>query len=163
MKIGISGTQGVGKSFLLFQLADQYKLDYPDKEVTVVTETARKCPMEINEFASVEAQQWMFANQIQREIEAENNCDIVICDRTLADYMAYIKYQYENLFYKLLPFLDYHISSYDRIIYKELKPEENYLIDDGKRSINRDFQERIDIILRGIYEDLINVKKFETV
>lgn len=57
MKIGISGTQGVGKSFLLYNTANQCKLDYPDKEVTVITETARKCPMPINEDASVEAQQ----------------------------------------------------------------------------------------------------------
>lgn len=106
----------------------------------------------------------MAANQIQREIEAQNNCDIVICDRTLADYAAYIKYQYENLYYSFLPYLSYYISSYDVIFYKELKQDENYLVNDGTRSVNREFQKEIDTILRGIYDKLMpNIKKFETV
>ena len=57
MKIGISGTHGTGKSFLVYELANKYKLDYPNKEVTVITEVARQCPFEINQGASLQAQE----------------------------------------------------------------------------------------------------------
>lgn len=161
MKIGISGTQGVGKSFKLFEIANKYKLEYPDKEVTVVTETARKCPMPINENASLKAQQWMFMHQIQMEIEAENNCDVVITDRTIADYAAYIKIQYEKFYYSILPLLVYYISTYDEIYYISLTNENNYLVDDGVRSVNKEFQKNIDKVLLEIYDKIMfNVKNF---
>ena len=57
MNIGISGTHGTGKSFLVYELANKYKLDYPNKEITVITEVARQCPFEINQGASLQAQE----------------------------------------------------------------------------------------------------------
>lgn len=57
MKIAISGTHGTGKTFSMFELARDYKLKYPNKEVTVVTEIARKCPLPINEDAQIKAQE----------------------------------------------------------------------------------------------------------
>ena len=153
MKIGISGTHGTGKSFLVYELANKYKLDYPSKEVTVITEVARQCPFEINQGASLQAQEWMFCNQIQKEIEAENNCDIVITDRTIADYLAYTKHQYEDFFYRFLPYLKYYISTYDRIYYKSLEKNQ-YMVDDGIRATDKNFQHEIDILLQEIYEIL---------
>lgn len=153
MKIGISGSQGTGKSFLVFKLANEMKLKYPDKEVTILNETARKCPYKINEDASEDAQLWMITNQIQREIEAINNCDIIICDRCITDYFAYTYFTSYDLFYSLFPYLRYYIKTYDKIIYKSLK-NNDYLIDDGKRSVNRVFQKNIDNTLWDIYEEL---------
>lgn len=57
MKIAVSGTHGTGKTLKMFELAKDYKLKYPNKEVTVITEIARKCPLPINEDAPLKAQE----------------------------------------------------------------------------------------------------------
>lgn len=152
MKIGVSGSHGTGKSFLVYELANKYKLEYPNKEVTVITEVARKCPFEINENASIEAQQWMLHEQIRLEIEGEKNCDIVITDRTVADYMAYAKRTFIGLYETLTPYLKFYIQSYDYIIFKNL--ENNcYLVNDGIRATDPNFQKEIDNILKDIYKE----------
>lgn len=150
MKIGISGTHGVGKSYTLYNFANEYKLKYPDKEVTVITEVARKCPLPINKDATLQAQQWMMSTQIQKEIEAENNCDIVVTDRTVVDYAAYTMYQYKEYFYKILPFIKFYISTYDKIYFKLLENNQ-YLIDDGKRAVDKEFQQEIHNLIEEIY------------
>ena len=153
MKIGVSGTHGTGKSYTLYELANKYKIKYPNKEVTVVTEVARQCPFEINQDASLNAQIWMIAKQTQMELEAENNCDIVITDRCISDYLAYTKYQYEEFFYRFLPYLKYYVSTYDRIYYKSLENNQ-YMVDDGIRATDKIFQKEIDDILKELYEIL---------
>lgn len=158
MKIGISGTHGTGKSYTLYELANKYKIDYPNKEVTVITEVARQCPFEINQNASLKAQQWMISKQIQMEIEAEKNCDVVITDRTLVDYLAYTKYGYREFFHRFLPYLKYYVSSYDKIYFKSLMNNQ-YIVDDGTRSTDKHFQNEIDKIIQEIYKMLqSNVK-----
>jgi len=164
LKIAISGSQGTGKSFTVFKLANQMKLKYPDKEVTILNETARKCPYTINEGATVSSQLWMISNQIQREIEAENNCDIVICDRCISDYFAYTFLTSFDLYNSLFSFLRFHIKTYDMIIFKSLKNNNDYLVDDGKRSVNKIYQKKIDNILREIYEELEqHINKLEVI
>jgi len=153
MKIGVSGTHGTGKSYTLYELANKYKIKYPNKEVTVVTEVARQCPFEINQDASLNAQIWMISKQTQMELEAENNCDIVVTDRTIIDYLAYTKYQYEEFFYRFLPYLKYYVSTYDRIYYKSLENNQ-YMVDDGIRATDKIFQKEIDNIIKEIYEIL---------
>ncbi|MFW6046458.1 MAG: AAA family ATPase [Candidatus Woesearchaeota archaeon] len=161
MKIGVSGSHGTGKSFTVYELANRYKLEYPTKEVTVITEVARDCPLPINQGTTIKAQEWMISNQIQREINAENNCDIIITDRTLADYLAYTRSKYEHLYHKLLPFLKYYISSYDVIFYKTLENNNQYLINDGVRDVDEEFQKNIDTSLQDIYNLLkTNLKDF---
>ena len=163
MKIAISGSHGSGKSFTMYELAHKYKLKYPNHEITVVTETARKSPFPINEVATIESQIWMIVTQIQKEMEAEKNNDIIITDRCLADYMAYTKIQYPDLYIRFLPYLKYHITSYDTIYFKDIY-KNNYLVDDGVRSMNKEFRELVHDKLSEIYDILMpNIKKFERI
>ena len=150
-KIGISGTHGVGKSFYLYELANKLKLKHPTKEISLVQEIARKCPFPINQIATVESQQWMFFTQITKEIEAEKINDIIVCDRTLIDYAAYTLNQFPELYYKLEPYLVYHLSTYDKIYFKLLKNNNKWLVDDGVRDIDPVFQSKIDSILQELY------------
>lgn len=76
--------------------------------------------------------------------------DIVITDRCIADCAAYAKNIDEGFFQCILPYLKYYIQSYDKIIYKSLVRNNGYLIDDGIRSTNEQFQRDIDIILSDI-------------
>jgi len=106
----------------------------------------------------------MISNQIQREIEAENNCDIVICDRCISDYFAYTFLTSFDLYNSLFSFLRFHIKTYDMIIFKSLKNNNDYLVDDGKRSVNKIYQKKIDNILREIYEELEqHINKLEVI
>lgn len=90
--------------------------------------------------------------------------DIVITDRCLADCAAYARNIDEYFFQSILPYLRYHIQSYDKIIYKSLAGNGGYLIDDGIRSTNEQFQKDIDRILSDIYSMLSsNIKKLVVV
>ena len=161
MKIAISGSHGTGKTFAVLDVAKQYKLDNPNKNVTVITEIARECPFPINQNATVESELWMIATQIKKEIEAEKNYDIVITDRSLADYLAYTKYHFEDIYKAQFPFLEYYISTYDIIFYKSYEMNHHYLIEDGVRDLDKKFQKSIDKELITIYNLLKpNLKKF---
>jgi len=153
MKIGVSGSHGVGKSFLVYELATKYKLKYPNKEVTVITEIARKCPFKINKEATIETQIWMLSNQMKLEIEATNNCDIVITDRTIVDYLAYTIYLNPEMYMILFNYIKWFVKTYDKIIFKSLK-NNDYLIYDGKREIDKNYQKQIDNNLVNIYLEL---------
>ncbi|MFW6047540.1 MAG: hypothetical protein ACOCP4_07145 [Candidatus Woesearchaeota archaeon] len=87
------------------------------------------------------------------EIEAEKNCDVVITDRTLVDYLAYTRIQYEDFFHRFLPYLKYYVSSYDKIYFKSLMNNQ-YIVDDGTRSTDKHFQYDIDKTIQNIYEML---------
>ena len=62
----------------------------------------------------------MFSKQIQEEIELLGYNDILICDRSLVDYVAYTYYLFPYLADKMFEFLRYHIETYDKIIFKSL-------------------------------------------
>ena len=152
MKIAISGTHGVGKSTAVYKKAYEYKLKYPDKKLSIVSESARDCPLPINKEASINSQKWMINYQIIKEIEAENTSDIVISDRSIMDYMAYAKYLFPDLFDIYRNLIKNHINTYDKIFYMQVK-NNNYLISDGVRDTDPEFQKIIDDTLRNLYED----------
>lgn len=162
MKIGISGTHGVGKTFSVYEKANEYKLKYPDKEISIICEIARRSPFPINEKTTLESQQWMFTSQIKAEMEEEKTSDIIITDRSLADYLAYAKEISEEFFYRLLPYLKFYIQSYDIIIYKTIE-NNPYHFNDGVRSMDKDYRKKIEDNLLDIYENKLKdyVKKIE--
>jgi len=163
MKIGISGSHGTGKSYTLYKLAHEYKVMYPNQEISVVTETARKSPLPINEITTIDSQLWMITTQIQKEIEVQKSNDIIITDRCLSDYLAYTKFQFPDLYTRLLPFLKYYITTYDIIYFKDIN-KNDYLYDDGVRSLNKEFRKNIHYILEDMYIMLWpEIKKFERI
>ena len=141
MKIAFIGAHGTGKTILCHELAAWLKKN--DKEVELVTEVARdaiKVGLPINESTTIEAQIWIILTQIAKEIEAEKNSKIVICDRSVIDNYAYLFHSFgsqkhiENL-------IKQHLKSYDFLfkvpIFYQLK-------EDGVRTIDENFQKVID-------------------
>ena len=89
MKIGIMGTHGTGKSGLALKMAAQLKADHPGEQVGIVSEVARDCPHPVNRDTTEIAQRWIWHMQFIREIEAQGKHEIVVCDRTVLDSLAY--------------------------------------------------------------------------
>ena len=86
MKIGVMGTHGAGKTTYVNEIANRI---VKRNMVGILEEVARRCPFPVNKQTSVNAQTWIYHTQIVKEIELEAAHDILICDRTILDGIAY--------------------------------------------------------------------------
>jgi len=145
MKIGIMGTHGTGKSGFALQMAAKLKKIWPGVQIGIVSEIARDCPFPVNKDTSVEAQLWIYHAQMKAELEMSVKNEILVCDRTVLDGMAYTKEAgfmeiFEECFYNALSWLD----TYDEIYW--CRPQ-TAIADDGFRDMDPAFQSRIDLII----------------
>jgi len=145
-RIGYTGTHGTGKTTAAYDLATALKKEGYD--VNIITEAARSHPkhLPINEKATVEAQEWIFAEMLKRELET--NAEIAVCDRTLLDVFAYTYRIDNNIGMSMLPFIKEYMKTYDLVFY--MQPRSGYLRKDGTRSINKAFQKEIKNIIDNI-------------
>jgi len=141
MKIGFVGSQGCGKTTTAYALATELKKRGHD--VYVLSEVARSCPFELNEGATEQSQMWIFGKQLTREQSSKG--EILVSDRTLMDSFCYGIRACPNFFIPLTPFVKEYLKTYDFIFY--LKPKDEYLVDDGIRSTNKEFRDEIDKII----------------
>lgn len=152
LKIGFIGAQGTGKTTAAYDLvASLKKLGY---NATVEDEVARKCPLDINEEATDEAQLWILGKTLCTEMEQEQQkaSNILVCDRTLLDQHCYLYRRNPVLAKQLDEFVkNYVLNRYDIIFY--MSPKKSYLIDDGVRSVNKDFQQQIKDIMESYIDD----------
>lgn len=136
--IAFSGTHGTGKSTQAYALATQLKL--AGKNVILLDELARECPLAINKEASSDSHWWILCAQIKRELELKNKYEYIICDRTVIDTLAYARvlgmYIGEELF------ITYAKNAYDKILYLDHNAY-NYQIDDGIRDMDAIFREEV--------------------
>lgn len=157
MKIGFIGAQGTGKTTLAYKLA--YNLKLQGHDVYVLSEVARSCPLPINEGTTRESQLWIMGKQITREQSAKGK--IMVSDRTLLDSFAYSIWTDSEFFKYAKPFVSEYMKTYDFVFY--LEPNDNYLIEDGIRSADKQFRDDIDNIMCSLIKELdINVIKVDT-
>lgn len=152
MKIAFSGTHGTGKTTAAFELALEYKKN-SNSDVYLIQEVARRCPFPINTQANEDSHTWILTEQIKQELEAVKKHNVVICDRTIMDTLAYTKYLgMIDLFDSLLPIAMKHLRSYDKIIFRR-SCEFDYVIDDGVRDVsNIDFRMGVENTLIELYK-----------
>jgi nicotinamide riboside kinase len=141
-KIGVVGTHGVGKTSLCKNLATLF-------DCSMVAEVARTCPLPINQVATAETQWWILKQQIWQEmLTVESGKDVIICDRTTLDQIAYIHDLYMRGVIKmgdrreLMRLATNWIGTYDAFIF--VRPDGKPPKDDGVRDTDPDFQRRID-------------------
>jgi nicotinamide riboside kinase len=142
MKVALIGTHATGKTTLAYDIASSLKKR--NFNVDFLGEVSRDCPFPINEDTTKSAQKWILLTQYVREIEKEGKCDYLICDRSLLDnYAYYIRKFGESK--ELEPLILEHMGSYDYLF--KVPINEKYLVSDGVRSIDKEFQEEIDCLI----------------
>lgn len=151
MKIAFSGTHGTGKTTSCFKLATSYKMN-TNYSIGISEEVARLCPYQINENSDWISQMWMFSAIVKSELTMEKLYDIVICDRSIADCVAYSYFSDKELYKYLLELSKLYITTYDEIFVKDIHNE--YQFDDGIRSMDKQFRKDIHDKLLEIYHEL---------
>lgn len=159
--IAYSGSHGTGKSDSAYRLVRELKRNYPTKAVIVLADLEAFCPYPINQGTSEEAQAWLFANQIRREMEALNSFDVVVTDRTLVDIVAYtFAAGFQSLATGQLAYAEQHVSFYSEINFKKIcfNP---YCHNDGIRDADdMEFRQRVEDIMLSFHEQLLDPSVF---
>jgi predicted ATPase len=155
-KIAFSGTHGTGKTTSVAQAFLDWKINNHDKTVTIFTENARDSPFPINKNGTQEGQLWIFCNQLQKELLLQQKYDVVICDRSVCDSIAYTKFHgLDNLVESMISLASHHMNTYDEIIFKK-SATNNYWFKDGLRdSEDTSFRLGMENALIDIYDTLI--------
>ena len=143
MKIAVIGTHSTGKTTLCYDIAALLKRK--SKSVSIVAEVSReavKKGLPINQKTTLLAQGWILFTQIAKEIEAENEAEIIVCDRSVVDNYIYMLNKFgKQEFYETL-ILDWLVKSpYDLLI---RIPPIYEIKDDNLRATELDFQMEID-------------------
>ena len=139
MKIAFIGTHGTGKTTICHETVATLKKSGIDSDF--IGEKARECPFEINESTTKNAQEWIIFEQYLRELEFGRIANVIICDRSVLD--GYVYYYYKFGRNELLEhFVKEKIKTYS-VLFK-VPINQNYLYNDGTRSINPAFQKGID-------------------
>ena len=150
MKVAISGAHGTGKTTLAYAKVKALKLANPTKTVALLQEVAAECPLPINRDATMQSQLWILGQQLKREIELAARFDILVCDRTVFDILAYTCHVDvrlgQDLFRALLPYA----RTYDIIYFKHLKGND-FPYNDGLRDTDPAFRRFIDECLASMY------------
>lgn len=151
-KYAVMGTHGVGKTTLATALRTALKIKNPGLRVSVAPELARICPFPLNENMTVASQQWIFNTQIKMELEYERITDILVCDRTIIDGLAYATYG------GFFDFVRAHtriamdwFKSYDKVYW--IRPQGHDIFKDDFRSTDADFQVAVDQYFKEMVED----------
>lgn len=161
-KIAFVGTHGIGKTTLAHETVVELKKQGVNAEF--LGEIVRGCPLPINEGTSRESQKWIFHNQIVKELELQEKCDWLVCDRSVLDsYVYYMnKFGEDKIWEELVK--DY-LKSYDLIVRVPINPK--FLKDDGVRSTNVEFQKEIDLLMVKMLEkfgiDFVEFQDLENV
>lgn len=149
--IRIIGTHGTGKTTLSYKLAAHYKEQ--GKNVKIVQEVARSCPFPINEGMTKEAALWIYHEHSKKELEACKDHEVVICDRSPVDsfiYAEHFQLETDSICLDDLVCRVIQTSSFIFFVRPDCK-----IIDDGVRSNDIEFQNRIDQFFKAWFIDNI--------
>jgi len=160
MKIGITGTHGVGKTSLAHSLVG--KLKEKGIHAIVTSEHERQCPLPTGteERNSIEASMWILGKQFIEEIELEFKYPVVICDRTMICDYAYLLWNLkknpkmkDNPRVKAVSeMVDKMVKTYD-YLFRIPIINQTTLMKDGFRSTTTTWQKEIDEIIDKIIKE----------
>jgi hypothetical protein len=153
-----TGTHSTGKTTAVRALHKEMVFRHPDKRVGIVREVARDCPYPVVSLGNSQpdpvSQQWIFHQQAAAELSARARYDIVICDRTICDCIAYtLAGGLLDLAASFLRLARWHVEIYHRVYFRrarfDMPPE-----DDGFRNLDNDFRLRVEGCLLEVYHRL---------
>src|SRR3990167_914608 len=146
-KIAIVGAHSSGKTSLVYALAAALKKR--DKSVGVVIESVRRSPFPLG---TKEFYDWVIPATILAEIDAAQGHEFLICDRTPADTLAYMKAAGFKIPDTLWNYLDDYLQSYESIVL--LEPNRP-IVDDGFRHTDEAHR---DAVVKAFRETFITLK-----
>jgi hypothetical protein len=154
MYIGYTGAHSTRKTTSVYSRAAEEKLENPRKRVTIISETASDCPLPINEEATPESQLWIFSKQIELELQALHKYDIVVSDRTCVDSIAYsVVAGFSELAKAMFEIAKLQVPRYDHIVFKTISRNLE-IYDNGFRSVDKGFRDKVEVALFNIYKQL---------
>jgi len=125
-------------------------------EHIVVSEVARDCPLPVNKESGFFSQIWMLGEQIRREKLASQTKKLILCDRSVWDYLVYgislyrrnmiKKHELDVIEKKVIE----HVSNEPYTVIYFCKPRPIY--DDGFRDIDPMWQKEIYDIFNEVIE-----------
>jgi nicotinamide riboside kinase len=157
VKVAIIGTHGIGKTTLSYMIAAEGKKR--GFSIALVSEVARESPFPLNDEFTIDSAQWIITSQISRELEAKAaSPSYIICDRSAFDPVCYLNAgdHSQRSFEKLRWYAEEWMKTYDRIFF--VIPSDNPILNDGFRSLDRDFQTRVHCEFWKIFKSLNNIK-----
>lgn len=156
--VAFTGAHGTGKTTAVYQMAHRLKMENPGKEVGVVMETARRCPLGFlsdgRQIIDEASQRWIFAAQILAELEAAQRYDLVVSDRTVCDCIAYtILGGHHMAAMGMMGLARAHMRVYREVRLLRIADHDR-LVSDGVRNTDRLMRERMEDHLMDIYREL---------
>lgn len=155
MKIAFTGSHGTGKTTSLYKLLYETKINNPNNSVHGIYEIAATSPFKINLESTESSQLYIFSKQLEAEIFYTNKFDIVICDRTIMDCIAYSEYfGFKEFVNSIMPFCEHYIKTYDEIYFKKCE-NNNYCHNDKIRIGDNDsYRIGVENCLLNLYEKM---------
>jgi len=159
MKIGLCGTMSVGKTTLVKAL--EYEVEFINyKFTTERSKYLRDLGIPLNTDSTVKGQSIFLA---ERASELLN--ESIITDRTIIDVMAFAKCAdsiNEGDAKKFCDFASTMLGDYDHIFY--VSTEGTIIEDNGVRTVDVEYREKIDDTIRGLlFEYRDQIKDFTTI
>lgn len=153
MKIAFTGSHGTGKTTSVFNLAHSMKIDHPNKRVGIFHENAAKAPKGLFNKAGTDLSQlWIFTNQMQSEIALGYEYDILICDRTVMDSIAYSTYmKFTDISEKCFSLAKDFINTYDLIYFKTIQNNDFWVDSKHRDTTDGEYRKSIEEILMNLY------------
>lgn len=149
--VAVIGSHGSGKTTLLKKSLTELRKASSSKPIAWTFEVARHCPYEVGTTSNELAQNWIMRMQNLLEYTISRLGVSVILDRCLIDQYAYYVY-WVGRSDALEKQIKMAISRYSSIFMLPSNPQ--YLIGDGLRPINPEFQKQIDSIILEIVNTL---------
>lgn len=159
-KVAIVGSHGTGKTTLVQAVGDALAAE--GKAVDVVPEASRHLIESVGDPAWLQRQHnnlprqllILIAQYALEEAHVSDESDVVLCDRSMLDHVAYTRLLYEqeappDYWAKLVEFVEQHMATYDHLVYL---PCEFALADDGVREPDDAYRQAVADRLRALLD-----------
>ncbi len=155
MIIAYSGTHGIGKTTSALFAARDLKINHPTCSVHVLCDLESFCPFPINREGSEKTQAWIFAYQIKQTLSAMARFDIVVCDRSILDVVAYAyALGFHGLAEGMLAMAETFLPYYKEIRIKKIA-NNPHCHPDGIRDVTApDFRQAVETCLLDLYHKI---------
>lgn len=149
--IAHAGSHSTGKTEAVYSHAAFLKKTKPNLKIGIVNELARECPFPIHDNQNIDSVFWLLTSQIKAELEAATKYDIVICDRSVFDCIAYTHVASPQINTKTIIRMAslHHFRHYHPIIYHSVC--NNKICSDGFRNEDSVFRSRVDYALKALF------------